>query len=73
MNTSATIHIVTRDKRRGDVLWDAVWCADCVAGHKAAFATDKTIEITERPWSGALRPCDSCDDSENAPEFRGGR
>lgn len=66
----ATIHLVTRNKRTGATLWDNVWCASCAAEHQRAFASDKGVTISARPWTGAPRACDSCDDSELAPELR---
>lgn len=64
------IHIITKDRLNGEVLWDSVWCASCVRKHKAIFGADATLKITETPWTGDARACDSCDDSELAPEFK---
>lgn len=64
-----TTYIKTTD-RRGNVLWEGVWCAECVATHRKIFGGDKKIKIDARPWGGEVRPCGSCDDSENAPEFK---
>lgn len=65
-----TIRIITTDTRSGDVLWDQVWCEACVATHRATFGEDKNVTIKTWPWDGEPRPCGSCDDSENAPEFK---
>lgn len=66
-----TIHIKTT-KRNGVILWEGVWCAACVAEHRRIFGQDRGVTITTWPWTGEARPCDSCDDSENAPEFKVG-
>ena len=68
--THGTIHLVTKDRRTGDILWDAVWCPACVAEHKALFAGNRGVEIRERAWEGDARACDSCEDSKLAPELR---
>lgn len=64
-----TIYIKTT-KRNGVILWEGVWCAACVAEHRRIFGKDRGVTITTWPWTGEARPCDSCDDSENAPEFK---
>lgn len=66
----ATTHITTKSKRRGEILWDDVWCDACVAQHRATFGADRGIVITVRPWQGEARACSSCDDSDLAPELK---
>lgn len=66
----ATTHITTKTKRRGDVLWDEVWCDACVAQHRATFGADRGVVITVRPWQGEARACSACDDSDLAPELK---
>ncbi len=68
--TPATIHVITK-KRNGSILWDAVWCEACAKQHQQTFAGDKTLTTTLRPWLGAERVCDSCDEPDDlAPELR---
>ena len=67
---NGTIHIITKDKRTGETLWDEVWCADCVAKHQDAFKHDRGLRITTSPWNADQRACTGCDDSELAPEFK---